>query len=334
MKAVKNSQEPERLNPMHQPITKDQVENALEDFVKPPFGNVSWPVYKTYEIQEEDGAEYVVAPLTPESVMKPTGQRNGWQTYTLRNPREEALTLYAPLRTPELLLEFADLADKPITAEGIQRWAEIYGLLGLPEHDVVEAIGSWKGYARRDSVQDFREAAYVMRSALRAYELAIADEPIAGHKPGMYDHSMPSKAMPRWMPRWKGDQQWILAYVAGTVQMGLDEHCYPLITTYTDNGLPSGRFSLGYGFKNLLGAMWLQMARLLENGGESVKVCRLFECTRLIHFSTGERAPDEIKLEKHNARGKYKTRKNKAFCSGNCKSKYSYRKKAGWAGYY
>lgn len=318
---------------MHERIEDHQIEHALEDFVKAHCGRIGWPVYRDYEIQEENGEEYVVAPLTPESVLRPIRKRDGWQMYSLRDPREEAMILYAPLRTPELVLDLAELADKPIVAEDVQGWAEIYGLLGLPEHDEVAEMGSWSGFARRDSVRDFADAASRVRDCLRAYELAIAPEPPVQEEPGTWIGSLPKKALPKWMPRFEGDQQWILETVATTVQLGLKEHCYPMLTIGTENKLPSGRFSLGYGFSNLLGAVWLQMARILESGTERARVCRLPECTRLIYFEPGE--PSQVDTENDNVRGKQKTHKNKVFCDGlGHRQKYNYRKKAGWPNYY
>jgi hypothetical protein len=91
--------------------------------------------------------------------------------------------------------------------------------------------------------------------------------------------------------------------------------------------------------RRLLGAIWIQMAWLLENES-SVRFCRLPACRRVITFEPGKSA-DEIGTIKdaegrfkRNARGKYKTRSDRTFCRGRgCKQKYNYRKKAGWHGY-
>ena len=90
--------------------------------------NGGWPVYRHYEIVEENGELFVVAPVG--SLITPDG--------SLRDPMEDALSSYAPLRTPELLVALAELADKPITAEVVKSWAEVYGLLACSrEEDVV-----------------------------------------------------------------------------------------------------------------------------------------------------------------------------------------------------
>jgi hypothetical protein len=63
---------------------------------------------------------------------------------------------------------------------------------------------------------------------------------------------------------------------SGTVAQ-LNDHCYPRFTTYTRAGLAVGRFALSWGFENLLGAIWLHMAWLLEAEGERVRRCKLLD---------------------------------------------------------
>jgi hypothetical protein len=90
------------------------------------------------------------------------------------------------------------------------------------------------------------------------------------------------------------------------------------------------RFALSYGLKNLLGAVWLQMAWLLA-AGDGVKRCELLDCFRVIAFEPGEQPPLDAP---RGTRGKYKTRKDIRFCKNRgCKQKYHYRRTAGWPGY-
>jgi len=94
------------------------------------------------------------------------------------------------------------------------------------------------------------------------------------------------------------------------VQAHLNEHCYPQFTTYARGGLANGRFALSWNFKNLLGAIWLHMAWLLEAEGERVTRRKLPECLRVIRLESGEPAANPG-LRK-NAHGKYKTRSETA----------------------
>ncbi|CAA9252286.1 MAG: hypothetical protein AVDCRST_MAG93-1815, partial [uncultured Chloroflexia bacterium] len=109
---------------------------------------------------------------------------------------------------------------------------------------------------------------------------------------------------------------------------------------HTNRGIATGKFSLAWGFKGLIGALWLHMAWLLDAEGQRVKRCKLPGCLRVIDFEPGRSADDlgSIKAAdgtfRKNARGKYKTRRDIEFCKGRGhKQKYHYRKRAGWTGY-
>jgi hypothetical protein len=133
------------------------------------------------------------------------------------------------------------------------------------------------------------------------------------------------------------ERPWLYGVVGRMVQTRIREHCYPKFTIFTRGGNPSGRFGLGYGFHNLLGGIWLQMAWLLDS--DNATYCKLYDCGRDITIEPGQAAPDsEFKDAdgkwKSNIRGTYKTRKDIEFCKDRpCRQKYSYRKKAGWPGY-
>jgi hypothetical protein len=113
------------------------------------------------------------------------------------------------------------------------------------------------------------------------------------------------------------------------IQTRLHQHCYPQFNIYTRGLYPTGRFALSLGFHNLLGAIWIQIAWLLESQG-SVRFCRLPDCRRVITFEPGEPSYEISKP----GRGKYKTRSDRVFCHDRwCKQNYHNRKKRGWPGY-
>jgi hypothetical protein len=73
---------------------------------------------------------FVVAPVSPASFVESEpeeerviregrleGQR--WQCVAGRDPIEDRMTLYAPLRAPELVIELAELAEKKIMPEDV-----------------------------------------------------------------------------------------------------------------------------------------------------------------------------------------------------------------------
>jgi hypothetical protein len=316
---------------MTKEITEEQFDNVLRKSIKDELSRAGWPVYKHYEVREEDGEVFVIAPLSEHWV--PEDETSEWRGYSrleVANPAVDALSFYAPLRTPELVVDMAALAEKEIAPETVLGWAETYGLLGFPEDDTVELREEFgniraENQGRRDSVAHFVEAAGEIMTCLRAYEAATAGEgPLDLEALEASSRSLPVKALRPWERREGEERRWVLRVVGGMIQTRISEHCYPKLSRYSD-----GHFALSYGFKNLLGAVWLQMAWLLS-AEDGVTRCKLPGCSKVITFEPGEQPPSDAPKGK---RGKYKTYANKEFCSHNCTAKYSYRMKAEWPGY-
>lgn len=308
-----------------------------------------WPVYEHYEILEEDGEMFVVASVSHASFVEPEpiedsvikkGEMKGrrWREFGGREPLEDHMTLYAPLKTPELVVELAKLAEEEITPEDVLGWAEFYGLLAsIPGDDTVSTYDGFvnlrvNGWGRRESVRRFAEAAREIRACLRIYEALTADEVVDLDELSAAAGPLPLEVLRQWDRREGEERSWLFRVLGRIIQARLNEHCYPQFTTYTAGGLAAGKFALSWGFKNLLGAIWLHMAWLLEAEGDRVRRCKLPGCLRVIHFEPGEPASDPgLKM---NTRRKYKTRVDREFCKGRgCKQKYHYRKKAGWLDY-
>jgi hypothetical protein len=320
--------------------------DAADEAVKEELRNVGWPVYEDYKIRYEDGEAFVVAPISFASFAEPEPMEDrvvqGYRVrkFAGRSPSQDAMTFYAPLRTPELVLDLAELAEKEITPEAVLEWAQVYGLLGFPDEDVVTADEGFAKFnvrrmGRRDSVRSFAEAAGEIRGCLRIYEAITADEDVEIGDLRSATDLLPRKAFLPFGPveRHMGKERpWLLRVLGRMVQMRLDQYCYLQFVAHTYGGEATGRFSLAWGFRGLIGALWLHMAWLLEAEGQNVRRCKLPGCLRVVHFEPGE-PPLDPGL-KRNARGKYKTRSDREFCKGRgCKQKYHYRKKAGWPGY-
>lgn len=333
-----------QLNPEH-------FESAAREAVKKELRNTGWPVYEEYEICEEDGEAFVIAPISHASFFRPDpmqelsaqeGYTQGrvWRRYVGRDPIEDAMSHYAPLRTPELILELAQLAEKEITSEAVLGWAQVYGLLGFPDEDTVRADDGFLKFkvermGRRGSVRRFAEAAGEIRACLRIYEAITVDKDVNLDELSSVAILLPRKAFIPFGPMEQQigkERSWLFRVIGRTIQMRLDEYCYPLFGPHTYKGIANGKFSLTWGFRGLIGALWLHMAWLLEAEGQRVRRCKLPGCLRVIHFEPGKSLADPGL--KKNARGKYKTRADREFCEGRgCKQKYHYRKKAGWPGY-
>jgi hypothetical protein len=333
-------------------LTAEQFESAANKAVKAELRGVGWWVYEHYETREEGDQTFVVAPVSfdtffrPESTEEHAIQEDDMQSqmrrsYSGRSPQEDAITIYAPLMTPELVLDLAELAEKKITSEVVRSWAQIYGLLGFPDDDIVRFDDGFikyqvKNMGRKDNVQRFAEAAGEIRGCLRIYEAMTADEDLNLEELlASYAILLPRKAFLPFGAVEGGageERSWLAHVLSRLVQMRLEEYCYPMFVAYTRGGVPAGRFALAWGFRGLIGALWLHVAWLLEAEGQRVRRCKLPGCLRVVHFEPGE-TPFDPGLKK-NARGKYKTRSDREFCKGRgCKQKYHYRKKAGWLGY-
>jgi hypothetical protein len=106
----------------------------------------------------------------------------------------------------------------------------------------------------------------------------------------------------------------VLAVVAGITRGVVAQECYPTIYREGDE------YVRGWGFRSLLGAMYLQMQWLMTS--EEVRRCKGPNCFKIITFEPGE--PYTGPGLERNMRGKYKTRIDKEFCSTNCRVKWRY----------
>lgn len=186
-------------------------------------------------------------------------------------------------------------------------WARNYGILGVEGIDP-PADGGKQRSGRRENVVTFvkevKRAAYV----LDAFVAASSDDPemmracLELHWP----------ATPRIQEDLQGlsfeEMKGTLAlHVEKRVGQYLEHECYPALH---DMGV---RFSQGWGFRSLLGAMYLQMMfYLLEP--EMLRWCKATDCNQIVTFEDGT-APES---PRKGARGKYRTRRDKEYCSDAC----------------
>jgi hypothetical protein len=317
------------------------ITSDLEKAVKKDSPSRTWSVYRDYAIvvDQESGESFVVASFDLFELVADEDPGHGQRekTYRGREPEQAALTNYPPLGIPELVVDLANLADDPITPEAVMGWAEVYGLLASSrEEDVLERPGligqeRISGYGCRESVSGFATAAGEVRMCLRTYGALRSNEDLDLEKLSSEVGPLPkAKEAIRPEDRRHGHERaWLFGVLGRLTQMRLNEHCYPQFNIYTRGGYPTGRYALSWGFHSLLGAIWIQIAWLLENQG-SVKFCRLPDCRRVITFESGEPSYEISRP----GRGKYKTRSDRVYCRDRaCKQKYHSRKKAGWPGY-
>ena len=323
---------------------------ASNKAVKTTLPSKQWPVYSKYKVQvdEESGESYVVACTSMFEFVGDETDEHGQRVkaYRGRDPGQDATPYvplrdskpvvdnnYAPLMAPELVVELANKADNPITPEVVLNWAEIYGLLASSKEEDEVLGGTISGHACRESVSAFARAAGEVRMCLRVYEALNRGVELDLEDLSSEIGPPPTNEFARLIRLWERkpghERAWLFGVLGRVTQARLHEHCYPQFNIYTRGGYPTGRFVLSWGFHNLLGAIWLQMAWLLENE-DSVTFCRLPDCRRVI---TCERGEPSYEISRP-GRGTYKTRSDRVFCRDRaCKQKYHYRKKAGWPRY-
>jgi hypothetical protein len=284
-----------------------------------------WPVYGNYCAVGPAGVvkwtgvdEHEVIQKVEKEVIRPKEDRDTYvmalgsieDTQHRAVSGVEHFTLYGPLSMPELFLDFAELADKKVTLEVMLNWVGRYGVLGL---------GGAKG-GSEESLRSFASEAEKANSVLRLYEVVTEPEgprPIQFHELTNYVIARPTvngKLRLKASATPEEQRDTVLGWVTATVNEMVARECYPTLYGQGDE------YRQGWGFKSLLGAMYLQMMQLMTS--DEVRRCKGPDCWRIIAFEPGE--PYMGPGLQKNLRGKYKTRIDKEFCSPNCRVKWHY----------
>ncbi len=227
---------------------------------------------------------------------------------------------YHPLRMTGLFLEFARLVDgqeetvKEITKDVWVDWLWTYGVLGMqpdPEGGF-DFWGDTRG-GRNETFAAFVQAATQANKVLRLYETATS--------PGHLD----VEALEELLPQPRAIQMWgqelkrkrrtswqlrdlAMAEVRETVHKWIIPHCYLQAS-------PQGRsYVQGYGFRSLIGAMYLQMFWLLTEPDRAVR-CRAPQCNKIIAL---ERSEEDYGSSKPDAKDRRKPRSDKQHCNNTC----------------
>jgi hypothetical protein len=108
----------------------------------------------------------------------------------------------------------------------------------------------------------------------------------------------------------------LIANVVELVGGYVEPDCYPTLRNV------GGSTSQGWGFRSLLGAMYLQMMfYILEP--EMLRWCKATDCNQIVTFEEGT-APES---PRKGARGKYRTRGDKEYCSKACAERMGHRRR-------
>ena len=292
-----------------------------------------WLVYGDYNLERTaDGVLYVAARTGPCGMV-----------------RVEDLTYYRPLVDyPDLFLRFARLKlevlgpifwsdslmsyphvfgheydykrlETEMNAEIALEWARNNGVLGLTDGspprrggEPFRRGGNPMG-GERDAVWRLVVEAYVASRALRLYEAAT--------DPDGVDIETIRDVTPLGRESRDFARRRALEEVARIAERMLSGRCHPILRRKNDGIVQ------GWGFGDLLGAMWLQMMWLVT--ADSSRRCQRSGCNKVV--TTTSREFKELKYTQ-GQRGyhpnRYATRKDKTYCSDSCKTRASRARKA------
>jgi hypothetical protein len=309
---------------------KNELLYAVKKAAKSDQLESSWPVYKDFEIVEEEGRLYIYAPLRPP-------ERQEGAIIQIGQPDLNRDRTYSPLRdVTDLFLRFVSLMPRrPVSEEEILseedildrmlEWVKHYGVLGSHAQTDIGPADNPRTLAysaQPDRIQSFLEfwrALQEAASCLRLYEAATANQ-------GLGDEGELASVLSKQDRKNKTlAQQRELAFIRAQfiVHAHITSECYPVLSRQlrrTPNNIyETAGFFQGWGFRSLLGAMYLQMMWLMT-AASNVKRCEGPDCIHIITFDPPESPISTVK----GARGKYRTRSDKRFCSRNCKQKWRY----------
>lgn len=263
---------------------------------------------------------YIVAPpLLKDLSVGDINRNNIWEYFN-------AVESYSPLLVDSLFLEYAELVDAgEITPETMLDWVDRYGVLGFEgrESRGIDPQAPDASGGPADSLLNFAHEARKANAVLRLYEAATSLSGPDVEKIRQYEEWFSTQAIQREhghrMDSPLDLKGAALDWVAGTVRRIVADECYPELYQEGEE------FRQGFGFKSLLGAMYLQMMWLMTATG-GVRRCKAPKCDRVITFEQPEESSEQrVERLTQGRRKKYRTRADKEFCSQRCKVRWHYR---------
>jgi hypothetical protein len=279
----------------------------------------SLEVCKDYVLRQEWVKSVPSGDLVPAFYLEPRYEHDDRDAWCWYEPIEEHKNLF---------IDFSRLADEDRSSrarcnEIALEWTRKYGPLGTS-----------RGYYRdrhlfkrhqaspHEYVDHFFEEVERAAAVLAFYEASLdRDEgaifPLLRRFPSWPINLFVSYSDSDLTDLYGGNLGFALYLVTYEVVRMVDAFAYPKLTLQPGPSRPSALTS-GYGFHNLLGAMYLQMYWLVAAGEKHIARCR--NCGRLIRLTA--RAPD-----REGARKGRKPRKDTRFCGNACRQRYHQEKK-------
>lgn len=324
------------------PKNRDLFERAAAETTRKELQGAAWSVYEHFETERQEfwhEGEKVYEDVFLYAPFRPPPFEPG-AVYGIGDmPQDRNLKrLYAPLRdVPDLFLRFASLRSTGRVSQdravGVMRdWATTYGVLGLeglicPDEIPAQVAGN---RSRRESFLGFTNAVKEATKCLELYEAASVR--VEDRRNQNRAERRRVEAVSEVLENYgaNGDtlrekQEWAYVMAGEIVGQHVGNECYPELYRTVEKGKDGKArfwheqktigFQQGWKFHSLLGAMYMQMMLYMIGGGEGPR-CKRPDCYRTVTFDPPRPAGDPGL--KKDARGKYRTRKDKRFCSKAC----------------
>lgn len=278
-------------------ISTGRARNSAKKIVEEKNREGSWPVYDVYKLDGYPGSRYLYAPR----VLDKNVLNDKWTSYPLSQGSIGLFLEFANWPTEcgmdkAIVDELGTTLDTKKNAAAAKKWAKTYGVLGLGKnpneshhiggssslcrttafyigdrnisHDAGRASRMSPRGGKHETVESFAFEAWEAHVALRLYVLAsrkkldveaikrfMDDAPVryaVSPQTPLYPSERELNTYDEWFVR-----KWAVGLVNEAVMQKVETTCYPAIF-----GSP-GDYAQGWGFKSLLGAMWLQMMWLM-----------------------------------------------------------------------
>lgn len=230
---------------------------------------------------------------------------------------------YKPLeKQPDLFLRFARLSRQPASRQRALDWCGQYGVLGLAGDYHWGWTGENRAHQAYEPLEGFDAELSRAAGVLALYEAALNRDYEAAKYYACEKYPQISAELWAAGVRRNWDDSLVremvqvhsggdyLAYAlraaSWIVELTVRESCY--LTLRAEESSDPSDVSGGWGFKNLRGAMYLQMYWFMAAGGNATR-CKY--CGSVIYLSSSRP-------------GARKTRQDKKFCDDACRQRYHY----------
>jgi hypothetical protein len=257
---------------------RDNFIRARDNETEERYLTTGWTVYRDFDVEKTEHGAHLCAKWYDPGLPRPRKLPDGSeaQSYSAEwlSKDDNAGRSYAPLRDePDLFLRFASIAeqdpgieDRDGRLEITMKWVKTYGVLGLVYENgsTHELVAGWRS-ARRENLLLFWEEVHRAADCITLYRAGTAPAQMLKHS------NISGKTTTE---KRKSAAQLLSSQLNNKLQ----HECYPKLYygVLRDTGEPAN-VGLSWGFRSLLGAMYLQLAWRIKS-----RQCEAPGCNNII----------------------------------------------------